>query len=144
MTLSISEPNGQTQYIFPYPTTFLPIPYHTDTTLSMLLNKIIPFSRSVRAVTVDIPTYPRVSTTIEASMDIDSPHGLAKKSAASIPVSVNVAPDGLLLYVAEASYEAGSSPLSSWIPITRDAENHAAANNLLPVAPDSPLDLFQR
>jgi snurportin-1 len=29
-----------------------------------------------------------------------------------------VQPDGLLLYVAEASYEHGTSPLSSWVPIS--------------------------
>jgi len=33
-------------------------------------------------------------------------------------VTTNVQPDGLLLYVSEASYEPGTSPLSSWIPIT--------------------------
>jgi snurportin-1 len=46
---------------------------------------------------------------------------------------VNIHADGLLLYVAEASYEPGTSPLSSWVPISEDDEN-----------PHSTLDLFER
>jgi snurportin-1 len=72
-------------------------------------------------------------------MDIDNRS--AKLSATLIPVSMNVAPDGLLLYVAEASYEAGNSPLSSWIPIARNIENHVTDDR---VASAGPLDLFQR
>lgn len=34
------------------------------------------------------------------------------------PMAASIQPDGLLLYVSEASYESGTSPLSSWIPIT--------------------------
>lgn len=142
-TLGISEPGRQPQYVFPYPTTFLPIPYHTDTTLSTLLTQIIPFARSVRAVTIDIPTYPPGPMAAEAFMDIDNPSA-AQLPATLTPVSMNLVPDGLLLYVAEASYEAGGSPLSSWIPIERNSENHATAKIHPPEASDSPLDLFQR
>ena len=77
-------------------------------------------------------------------MDIDNPSGQAKLPAVKIPVSMNIAPDGLLLYVAEASYDAGNSPLSSWIPITRNNEDHVPLNSPPPVASDRPLDLFQR
>jgi len=139
---SLSESNRQPQYVFPYPTTFLPIPYHTDTTLSTLLTQIIPFARSVRAITVDIPAHPPGSTAVESSMDIDNQSGPAKLQATKMPVSMNIVPDGLLLYVAEASYEAGNSPLSSWIPITR--KNHVPVDSPPPVVSDRPLDLFQR
>lgn len=76
-------------------------------------------------------------------MDIDNPSA-AQLPATLTPVSMNLVPDGLLLYVAEASYEAGGSPLSSWIPIERNSENHATAKIHPPEASDSPLDLFQR
>lgn len=36
---------------------------------------------------------------------------------ASVQVQTCIQSDGMLLYVAEASYEAGMSPLSNWIPI---------------------------
>ena len=40
------------------------------------------------------------------------------------PLAVNVPSDGLLLYVAEASYESGTSPLSSWIPLMAYDDSH--------------------
>lgn len=55
-----------------------------------------------------------------------------------VQVLVDVAADGMLLYVAEASYESGTSPLSSWIPINNYEEHEAA------VAMEGPLDKFQR
>lgn len=141
--MAVSEPDEQSQYVFPYPTTFLPIPYHTDTTFPTLLTHIIPFVRSVRAVTIDIPSYQLGSAAVDASMDIDNPSGSTKPPSTLQPVSMNVAPDGLLLYVAEASYEAGNSPLSTWIPIAKNGDNHTATGKDLPTASDSPLDLFQ-
>lgn len=66
--------------------------------------------------------------------------------------------DGLLLYLAEATYESGSSPLSNWVPLkplsllsTLDTEDKESmehesddtrtmhTSNL-----DGPLDLFER
>ena len=44
---------------------------------------------------------------------------------AQVPASTaRVQPDGMLLYVAEASYEPGTSPLSSWVPIYLDPTAH--------------------
>jgi len=73
-------------------------------------------------------------------MDLDNPCKSAKPPEATLtPVSKSVAPDGLLLYLAEASYEAGNSPLSSWIPITGARENGTVKTPLS----HSPLDHFQ-
>jgi hypothetical protein len=45
---------------------------------------------------------------------------------ASVQVQTCIQSDGLLLYVAEASYEAGTSPLSNWIPIVGYEETQKA------------------
>ncbi|KIJ23060.1 hypothetical protein M422DRAFT_276440 [Sphaerobolus stellatus SS14] len=58
-------------------------------------------------------------------MDVDQ--GQAKTATAE------VYPDGLLLYVSQASYEPGTSPLSLWIPIKPLYE-----------AQESPLAIFER
>jgi hypothetical protein len=60
---------------------------------------------------------------------------------------VTIQPDGLLLYVREAMYEPGTSPLSHWIPITLEP-NHASANEVVAAPSTStqvirPLDLFE-
>lgn len=52
----------------------------------------------------------------------------------SLPV--NLESDGLLLYVSQASYEPGTSPLSSWIPIVGYGAEAARS--------DRPLDLFEQ
>ena len=44
-----------------------------------------------------------------------------------------IQPDGLLLYVSQASYEPGTSPLSSWVPIQANGDDI-----------ESPLTLFER
>ncbi|KAF8634808.1 hypothetical protein AX17_004061 [Amanita inopinata Kibby_2008] len=185
---------SSSKYQFSYPTTFLPIPYHTDTSLTTLRERIIPCTRSMRCVTVNVPVFnPRAveggnvtneGTTEGGGMDIDVAHananglsaqrhshvsgsGSARQvqmptqqtfsfsfahethvahahgrdtskaaasesvvgkdcvaptptvaaAVASVPMKAHIQSDGLLLYVAEASYEAGTSPLSSWIPI---------------------------
>jgi len=74
------------------------------------------------------------------------------------PLETVVQPDGLLLYVSEASFEPGTSPLSSWIPITGYDEN-SGKGDLDPdpeegrvdvnmgdkgSSEEGPLDLFQR
>ena len=79
------------------------------------------------------PTAPTDSDAITGGMDVDG----SKERPALISIFANVAPDGLLLYVAEASYETGASPLSSWIPI-----NAESAESLSPRA--RPLDVFER
>lgn len=59
---------------------------------------------------------------------------------ALMPTTAFVQADGLLLYVVEASYEPGTSPLSSWIPI-RGYDDDASLGEL---SREGPLDLFQR
>ncbi|KAG6913710.1 hypothetical protein DXG01_004756 [Tephrocybe rancida] len=108
-----------TAYTFTYPTTLLPVPYHTDTTLSFLLTHIIPSVRLPRSV--DIVAPPRTTE----GMDVDTAMHRREET---------VEPDGMLLYVKAASYEAGTSPLSSWVPIVSyDGPEH-----------ESPLGLFER
>lgn len=66
--------------------------------------------------------------------------------------------DGLLLYLAEATYESGSSPLSNWVPLkplsllsTLDTEDNESmehesddARTMRTSNLDGPLDLFER
>lgn len=73
------------------------------------------------------------------------------------PMAASIKPDGLLLYVSEASYESGTSPLSSWIPISgydkdlgkeKDPEEEERADVNMDgekgPGKGGPLDLFQR
>ncbi|KAJ7054419.1 hypothetical protein C8F01DRAFT_1163285 [Mycena amicta] len=112
--------NPQRQYHFPYPTRFLPIPYHTETTLSAL---------------VQIPQY----LPEQGDMAVDQQ-----------TLTTEVSADGLLLYVAEATYEPGTSPLSSWIPLvnydaTYATEDREGAGDIAgPPPTDGPLDVFLR
>jgi snurportin-1 len=69
---------------------------------------------------------------------------------AQVPASTaRVQPDGMLLYVAEASYEPGTSPLSSWVPICLDPTAHGtkvevAAQDITSGEGVGPLKTFQR
>ncbi|KIY72341.1 hypothetical protein CYLTODRAFT_417926 [Cylindrobasidium torrendii FP15055 ss-10] len=115
-------------YRFSYPTKLVPVPHHTNTTLTHLVSHVVPASRAARSLSVDIPT-----SVGDEGMMMDALVNVA-------PVNITVAADGLLLYVAEASYESGTSPLSSWVPIvsynTIDGMDESAA--------ESPLDKFNR
>ena len=51
-------------------------------------------------------------------MQVESATSSFRAKGSIESVTTNVQPDGLLLYVSEASYEPGTSPLSSWIPLT--------------------------
>ena len=57
-------------------------------------------------------------------------------------VQAEVRSDGLLLYVSQASYEPGTSPLSTWVPLrayqTREEQERGIS------APESPLNVFER
>ncbi|KZP13407.1 hypothetical protein FIBSPDRAFT_960581, partial [Athelia psychrophila] len=105
------------------------VPYFTNTTLPFLSAHIIPLARALRAVSVDVPL---LFAPAEPTMDVDGslppPQALT-----SLPVALQS--DGLLLYVSQASYEPGTSPLSSWIPI---------AGYETGVGGDRPLDLFDQ
>ena len=55
--------------------------------------------------------------------------------------------DGMLLYVAQASYEPGASPLSLWIPIQGYTQDKSATVEPLSATAstvDGPLSLFER
>lgn len=120
---SHTESNSHIQFNFPHPTTFVPIPYFSDTSLSNLLHTVIPSSRLPRVVLIATnPTYMS-----NGSMDVDVD--------ALVPVEIKS--EGLLLYVAQATYEPGQSPLSSWIPITFENAN------LLDTFERSALDLLK-
>jgi snurportin-1 len=69
-------------------------------------------------------------------MDIESPQftGPAQR-----PVQVEIKPDGLLLYVAQAIYESGTSPLSSWVPLASPV-----TDEMVSIEKSSPLDVFER
>jgi hypothetical protein len=66
-------------------------------------------------------------------MDTDVDMFLCRSTTQLVQTVANIGTDGLLLYVAESSYEPGTSPLSSWIPI-ESQEPHAMYS----------LDLFER
>ncbi|KNZ81409.1 hypothetical protein J132_00647 [Termitomyces sp. J132] len=99
--------NDITTYTFPCPTTFLPVPYHIDTTLPSLLTHIVPSVRLPRSVSIVAPSVP--------SQDMDVDFYCSGQPAQTKEAIIQS--DGLLLYVRAASYESGTSPLSSWVPI---------------------------
>ncbi|TFK90100.1 hypothetical protein K466DRAFT_597217 [Polyporus arcularius HHB13444] len=133
---SASQP---AKYQFPHPTTFAPIPYHTDTSLAHLLSTLIPRTRTTRTIPVTIPENPPNSISDEAAMELDNAAPLVQLQT----VQAQIPPDGMLLYVAQASYEPGTSPLSTWIPLrayqTREEQEQSG-----PSIAESPLDMFER
>ncbi|KAI0646122.1 hypothetical protein C8Q79DRAFT_961121 [Trametes meyenii] len=127
-------------YEFPHPTTFAPIPYHTDTSLAHLLSTLIPLTRTTRTISVTVP----VPDGGEATMDLDGTTPLVQLQS----IRVNVRSDGLLLYVAQATYEPGTSPLSSWVPLrayqTHEERIQQETGHGGGSVAESPLDLFER
>ncbi|KAK0206260.1 hypothetical protein DFS33DRAFT_1313526 [Desarmillaria ectypa] len=120
------------KYRFSYPTTLLPIPYHQNTSLASLSTVVLPLARSSRSVTIDVP----VLAPTDVSMDIDG----AVEGPSIVHLPVDIYPDGMLLYVSEASYESGTSPLSSWVPIN----SFNPGSKLSAFNAEAPLDKFQR
>ncbi len=152
-TIPHSSSQTRSRYSFPYPTTFIPVPYYSSTSLAELDMQIIPAARSVRPVSITLPALthsfaPKAASSATADaggMEIEPIFETPNITPPTASTAI-VQPDGLLLYVAEASYEPGTSPLSSWIPIQGyDEHSH---DGEIPVAqsghPSSPLDLFQR
>lgn len=129
-------------YKFPYPTSFIPIPYHTDTTFQTMDSSIIPMARSSREIPVEIPASAPFQPSSPTAMPIDSSHG-PLESRISKTVTSQVSSDGLLLYVSQASYEEGTSPLSCWVPIKPVTEPGDQQPKMIS-SPLSPLDVFQR
>jgi len=103
--------SSQLQLNFPYPTSFIPIPYHPDTSLSNLMSTIIPLARSPRIVSIVADS----SSMSSESMQVDA-------ALSDTTVQVEIKSEGLLLYVSQATYEPSTSPLSCWIPSV--SENH--------------------
>lgn len=130
-----------TSYQFPYPSNFLPVPYHTDTTISHLLNHLIPLTRSLRSASISTPV--SISQTDVGSMDLDGSSSLVVELQST---QAEIKPDGLLLYVAQATYEPGTSPLSTWVPIKgyeSDVKKMEDGTEVARAA-NSPLDVFER
>lgn len=95
-------------------------------------------ARSSREITVDIPVHVSPLEFTSQEMAVDGTHDHAH-SRSAMSVAAHVDSDGLLLYVSQASYEEGSSPLSCWIPnkpVTERLESSSEG--------DGPLDVFQR
>ena len=133
-----TQPSAQTSdtpsgFRFPYPTTFLLVPHFSDTTFAHLLGTVIPRARSSYRTKVFVPSGPADAEV----MDIESPKSTGHASRTSTS-QAEIQPDGLLLYVAQAIYEAGTSPLSSWVPLASPAVDGAGAET------SSPLDVFER
>ncbi|KAK1226833.1 hypothetical protein PQX77_010189 [Marasmius sp. AFHP31] len=124
---STSAPKDPQMYQFAYPTTLVPVPHNTDTSVQSLLRSIIPSARSQRPIDVMIPNV----TELQDGMEVDS------ERRPLVAFKANIASDGLLLYVAEACYESGTSPLSSWIPM-RSFDTDAMQTS------EVPLDLFEK
>jgi len=152
-----AEPSPSSRYQFPYPTYFVPIPYHANTSLSSLDNIVIPAARSIRSITVNVPS--SVQPTQESAvynfkfnMAIEGPsNSSSPPTFPSLAPSITLSPcpstirsDGLLLYVSEASYEPGTSPLSSWVPITAIPTRDVEADDRNLAMEIGPLELFHR
>ncbi|KAG0694843.1 hypothetical protein DFH29DRAFT_1083639 [Suillus ampliporus] len=149
MTADTSSQNAESssnmptseRYRFPYPTSFVPIPYHTDTTLASLSSFVIPMARSTREISVDIPVQVSPLEFTLHEMAVDGTHdSVLSRSTTSVVARVDS--DGLLLYVSNASYEEGTSPLSCWIPNKAIVERPEHPSGF--EGNDSPLDVFQR
>ena len=118
-TWAMIQPGGEgattSSTAFPYPMTFVPIPYHSDTSLPNLLSTIIPMARSPRTVLI-IPRRPPLSSITEGEMQVDAQSMIGTGEGEVQRIEVQVQSEGLLLYVSQATYEPGTSPLSTWVP----------------------------
>ncbi|KAI0330070.1 hypothetical protein GY45DRAFT_1354154 [Cubamyces sp. BRFM 1775] len=141
-----SPPEKQsTTYQFPHPTTFAPIPYHTDTTLPSLVSSLIPLTRTTRSIPVPVPV-PSAEEDTQGSMELDGAGAMPLMKVRTVQATVRS--DGMLLYVAQATYEPGTSPLSSWVPLrayqTHEERMQQETMGGIGNTAESPLDLFER
>lgn len=60
------------KYQFPYPTTFLPVPYYADTSLSYIYEQIIPSTRIMRSVVINVPVFYWNLLQDAGGMDVDA------------------------------------------------------------------------
>ena len=95
------------------------------------------------AISTPLPV-PSVQTDA-GSMDLDTA-GPAPLVVQLQSTQAEIQPDGLLLYVAQATYEPGTSPLSSWVPIKgyEPDVKRIEGGVEVDVPADSPLDVFER
>jgi hypothetical protein len=102
---------------------------------------VIPTARSRREIPVDIPVHTSPPEFISHEMAVDGTHdhGHARSTTSVI---AQVDSDGLLLYVSQASYEEGTSPLSCWIPSKPLTESPEPPTGF--EGDGSLLDVFQR
>lgn len=114
-----AQPNSEgatmSSTAFPYPMTFVPTPYHSNTSLPNLLSVIIPMARSPRTISI-IPRRPSPSGNTEGEMQVDAQSMVGISGGKVQRIEVQVQSEGLLLYVSQATYEPGTSPLSTWVP----------------------------
>lgn len=139
---------------FPYPTYFLPIPYHASTSLASLVTEVIPSARSSRSVMIEVPTpkplplYNPPSASnggnpFPSTIPPSAPFTFTNMISPAItmtPSTAIIEPDGLLLYVAAASYEPGTSPLSVWVPII----GYDTPESMEDQSHQRPLELFEQ
>ncbi|KAI0937641.1 hypothetical protein AcV7_003623 [Taiwanofungus camphoratus] len=90
-----SAASSSAQYQFPYPATFVPIPYHTNTTLAHLASTLIPLTRSSRLVAVSVPISPSITDNTR-EMELD---GALSPLVQLQSVSAEIRSDGLLLHL---------------------------------------------
>ncbi|TCD68169.1 hypothetical protein EIP91_011447 [Steccherinum ochraceum] len=130
------QANPTSPYQFSYPTTLVAVPCHTDTTLQNISNVLIPLTRHPRRVSITLPV-PTSSTMME--MEDSSSAALQQVQS----VSTEIRSDGLLLYVSQSTYEPGTSPLSTWVPIRPYADSNPHGKAPVGVE-EGPLDQFER
>ncbi|KAH8120349.1 hypothetical protein DFH11DRAFT_1559670 [Phellopilus nigrolimitatus] len=154
-TFSNANPSSYLSYRFPYPTTFAPVPYAAPTSFEHLLGDLLSRARNGRDMRLKLP---------DEEMQIDHLSGQGIPRGVWLvdqiqEVDVPIMSDGLLLYVGEAAYESGESPLSVWVPRvsfecqprdegTTGADSMAEAfgerSEMLVGKKESPLDSFER
>lgn len=66
---------ASSKYQFPYPTTFLPVPYYPDTSLSYIYEQIIPSTRTMRSVVINVPVFNSNILPDAGGMDVDAALG---------------------------------------------------------------------
>lgn len=147
------DPSKHFEYHFPYPTTLIPIPYLAPTTFERILGELVTSARGGRIVRLKLPMLSPVIKNDE-EMDVESSYEKKKWAVEEIQdKDVDISSDGLLLYVGEASYESGESPLSVWVPKALFS-GAAYSNEMSPeedmnvngdcITQESPLDRFER
>lgn len=147
------SPYRQQEDIFPFPASFIAVPYFSPTPLEVLHSTIVPSAHAGRVIQVKVPNpeYKLRSVIESDEMEVDANVVASISSLPGIPAElqadIHLRSDGILLYVAEAAYESGTSPLSAWIPSSVQA-NAGAPHDRNVVAGasenEAPLIVFSR